>query len=152
MTILVTETYESGSSGQSLPGSSLGTTVPGGTYDNTHAARGALAGKFAATSSQDSVRQYSHGSTYTPIYGRAYFYLTANPSGNTRLITGLSSVDHWSIGINSSGKIIVGKTAASGGAFTVSTTGTTSVSLNTWVRLEWTTTMSGGTTSQIVHL
>lgn len=105
-------------------------------YDTTHKAHGSTALKFAvgATAAGSEVAWNAFGNQST-IYGRFYFYATAAPAANHRVVSviatgtaGLNAAIYWT----TARKFQIVNSGGGGG-----TTSTATVTLNTWVRVEF---------------
>jgi hypothetical protein len=109
--------------------SSAGATV---IYDNAHAAHGVLSGKFVCTSFNSGYVLWNLESP-SKVWFRAYVYFTANPPGNTPLISVRSSGGATPAGIqiNTSGKV-----RGVDATLTQQTITTNAINLNGWTRIE----------------
>lgn len=128
---VATADYEKGTLSNSIStGDSGSATAWDGTntppiYDNTHAAHGSKAAKYAAATSSRS--WWTPGTPPTEMYGRAYAWLTANTTTGTQgFLFGDTSTSVQLLNINANGKAVAGASVA-----------TNAVSLNQWIRMEF---------------
>ena len=124
-----------GLSGQAFNTVTIG-SLAAVTFDNTHPAHGLLGYKYVTGSpAANAFNQWSTALTAGTIprgWVRKYFYFTANPSGNLRIMRALSTgTFRMGVAISSSGKVVLQDAAG-----TTQKTSTMSVPLNAQVRLE----------------
>lgn len=105
-------------------------------YDTTQAAVGGQSCKMLTVTSTGTSMTWGPSAdlgTLANHYGRLYLYLTANPGASVILVRCLNGVSAaCAVGVTSGGKVFVSDQAA-----VTKATGSVSVALNQWVRLEW---------------
>jgi hypothetical protein len=133
-TTTVTTANSGGSSGSAFDVVTIGSGAAL-TFDNAHAAHGALSYKFVASSSGSVVSAWTTsltGSSVTQVWFRTYVYITANPVIALKLVEAMSSTtQRASVSVGTTGKITLQNAAG-----TTLLTSTTTVPLNQWFRIE----------------
>lgn len=103
------------------------------TYDTTHVGHGTLAAKIAPSGASACYVQWDTAfGTQTEHYGRAYLYLTTNPSAVPRgPIRGYNGATvAWGIHVNTNGTLQCGDSDSS-------VSGSVAIGLNQLIRVEW---------------
>jgi hypothetical protein len=125
-----------------------GTGVIVGSSTN-QAAHGSLSMGFTTGGTADAGYvgwQASLNGPLSNLYGRAYIFLTANPTTTDAVIEFQGSAGAFAGGIQVTS---AGKWAIQDGNFVVQFTSTSTIPLNTWVRIEWSMVVGGAGTGSL---
>ena len=136
----VTAANSGGASGDAFDSISIGTSAAF-TFDNAQAAHGTLGYKYVepATAVNISAAWTTAFGSQTTVFGRFYFYSTANPTGSLRAIRlFVAGVLKANFNITTGGKLEFKDTAT-----TTTSTGV-AIALSAWNRVEFQCTVSAG--------